>query len=234
MRQGYDDSSTGYSPRDAEAAATATDPHPVPATDGGRRPLSRQAHRRRPRRGRGRRLPRRPREAARGHRPQGRRRAQLARVRAARDRRAPQRRALGGRASSSTRPVAGTGRSRPGPTIFATWRDELRRKLEAGQHDLAGELSARASCCSTDAAARAKGADKKLIEHALRVLRDDEILEAAKHDAALGQELYAAIERNAERHGATRLEPGLALEVDRVRGALRLLVRAVPALVRAG
>ena len=100
---------------------------------------------------------------------------------------------------------------------FATWRDELRRKLEAGQHDLSGELS-EGVLLLEDAAGRAKGADKKLIEHALRVLRDDEILEAAKHDAALGQELYAAIERNAERHGATRLEPGLALEVDRVRG----------------
>jgi starch synthase (maltosyl-transferring) len=100
---------------------------------------------------------------------------------------------------------------------FATWRDELRRKLEAGQHDLSGELS-EGVLLLEDAAGRAKGADKKLIEHALRVLRDEEILEAAKHDAALGQELYAAIERNAERHGATRLEPGLTLEVDRVRG----------------
>jgi len=99
---------------------------------------------------------------------------------------------------------------------FATWRDELRRKLEAGQHDLSGELS-EGVLLLQDAAGRASGADKKLIEHALRVLEDEEILDAAKHDAALGQELYAAIERNAERHGATRLEPGLALEVDRVR-----------------
>ena len=100
---------------------------------------------------------------------------------------------------------------------FATWRDELRRKLEAGQHDLSGELS-EGVLLLQDAAGRASGADKKLIEHALRVLADDEILEAAKHDAALGQELYAAIERNAERHGATRLAPELGLEVDRVRG----------------
>jgi starch synthase (maltosyl-transferring) len=99
---------------------------------------------------------------------------------------------------------------------FATWRDELRRKLEAGQHDLSGELS-EGVLLLQDAAGRASGADKKLIEHALRVLEDEEILDAAKHDAALGQELYAAIERNAERHGATRLEPGLTLEVDRVR-----------------
>jgi starch synthase (maltosyl-transferring) len=64
---------------------------------------------------------------------------------------------------------------------------------------------------------RAKGADRKLIDHALRVLRDDDVLEAAKHDAALGPELRAAVERCSERHGVTRLEPPLALEVDRVR-----------------
>jgi starch synthase (maltosyl-transferring) len=68
-----------------------------------------------------------------------------------------------------------------------------------------------------DVAARAKGADRKLIEHALRVLDDADILEAAKHDAALGIELYAAVERSAERHGVARLDPPLTLEVDRVR-----------------
>ena len=44
-------------------------------------------------------------------------------------------------------------------------------------------------------------------------------------------ELYAAVERSAERHGATRLEPSLALEVDRVRARFGVLVRAVPALL---
>jgi starch synthase (maltosyl-transferring) len=98
--------------------------------------------------------------------------------------------------------------------LFATWRDELRRKLEAGQHELASELSEGVVLLND---VRADGADRKLIEHALRVLTDDEILEAAKHDAALGIELYSAVERNAERHGVARLEPPLALEVDRVR-----------------
>ena len=58
--------------------------------------------------------------------------------------------------------------------------------------------------------------DRKLIEHALRVLEDEDIPEAAKHDAALGHELFAAVERAAERHGATTLDPPLAIEVDRV------------------
>ena len=131
--------------------------------------------------------------------------------------------------------------------VFATWRDELRRKLEAGQHDLAGELS-EGVLLLEDAAARATGADRKLIEHALRVLGDDEILEAAKHDAALGTELYAAVERSAERHDLTRYEPTLPLEVDRVRarfsswyelfprswGGLKGVEKQVPALAEMG
>ena len=100
--------------------------------------------------------------------------------------------------------------------VFATWRDELRRKLEAGQRELASELS-EGVLLLRDAAGHAQGPDRKLIEHALRVLEDEEILEAAKHDAALGLELFAAVERSAERHGLTQLEPPLALEVDRVR-----------------
>jgi starch synthase (maltosyl-transferring) len=98
--------------------------------------------------------------------------------------------------------------------VFATWRDELRRKLEAGETELAGELS-EGVVLLNDAAGRAKGADEKLIAHALRVFEDPEILEAAKHDAAMGHELFAAVERTAERHGYAQLEPVLALEVDR-------------------
>ena len=49
--------------------------------------------------------------------------------------------------------------------VFATWRDELRRKLEGGQHELSGELS-EGVLLLKDVAQRAKGADRKLIEHA--------------------------------------------------------------------
>jgi starch synthase (maltosyl-transferring) len=131
--------------------------------------------------------------------------------------------------------------------VFATWRDELRRKLEAGQHDVSGELSEGVVLLQA-VAERAKGADRKLIDHALRVLTDEEILEAAKHDAALGIELYAAVERNAERHGVARLEPPLTLGVDRVRarfgswyelfprswGGLAAVEARVPALAELG
>src|SRR5919109_5025805 len=50
--------------------------------------------------------------------------------------------------------------------LFATWRDELQRKLAAGQEDLAGELS-EGEVLLNDAAARARdGADRTTIETA--------------------------------------------------------------------
>jgi starch synthase (maltosyl-transferring) len=98
---------------------------------------------------------------------------------------------------------------------FATWRDELQRKLAAGQHDLAGELS-EGELLLAEAAERAEGPDRSLIEHALRSLRAD-IPPEAKHDAALGGELFAAIERSSPRHEPTALAHTPAIEVDRER-----------------
>jgi starch synthase (maltosyl-transferring) len=60
-------------------------------------------------------------------------------------------------------------------------------------------------------------ADRRLIEHALATLADPNLPETAKHDAALGPELYAVVERHAERHGSVCLKEPLPLEVDRVR-----------------
>jgi starch synthase (maltosyl-transferring) len=101
--------------------------------------------------------------------------------------------------------------------VFGTWRDELERKIEAGQTDLAGEMSEGLLLLQA-AAARAKGKnDKMLLEHAIATLTDDAIPELAKHDAILGDDLFAAVERSAERHGAARLERPLPVEVDRLR-----------------
>jgi starch synthase (maltosyl-transferring) len=100
--------------------------------------------------------------------------------------------------------------------LFATWRDELRRKLDAGQHDLRGELSEGAVLLE-EARERASGADRRLVEHVLGTLADDETPEEAKHDAVLGPELLAAVERHPDRHDATRLDRILALEVERER-----------------
>jgi starch synthase (maltosyl-transferring) len=103
--------------------------------------------------------------------------------------------------------------------VFATWRDELDRKLAGGQADVASELGEGANLLR-DAHERAgSGADRKLIAYALDLLEDPEIPQSAKHDAALGAELHRAVERQAERHGAVTHEPAQALEVDRERAA---------------
>jgi starch synthase (maltosyl-transferring) len=98
--------------------------------------------------------------------------------------------------------------------LFATWRDELRRKLEAGQHDLRGELS-EGVVLLEEARERAVGEDRRLIEHVLATLADGKAPEEAKHDAALGPELFAAVERHPDRHDATRMEKPLTLDVER-------------------
>jgi starch synthase (maltosyl-transferring) len=68
------------------------------------------------------------------------------------------------------------------------------------------------------AAERAQRAeDRRLIEHALSTLEDPEIPESAKHDVALGAELFTAVERVQERHGAVELDRPLQIDVDRLR-----------------
>jgi len=101
--------------------------------------------------------------------------------------------------------------------VFGTWRDELARKLQAGQHELSGEMS-EAVVLLRSAGKRAKNkANRALIAHATSTLADDAVPEDAKHDVALGPELFAAVERIQKRDGSVRLEPTLAIEVDRLR-----------------
>jgi starch synthase (maltosyl-transferring) len=101
--------------------------------------------------------------------------------------------------------------------VFGTWRDELERKVAAGQHDLGGEISE--GVLLLEAAAQNAGtkADRALIEHALRTLGDDSAPEEAKYDVVLGPELFATVERTQERHGATTLPDPIVIEVDRQR-----------------
>jgi starch synthase (maltosyl-transferring) len=101
--------------------------------------------------------------------------------------------------------------------VFGTWRDELRRKVNAAQSDLAGEVS-EGVVLLQDALGRTKAKkDKDLVEHALATLQDPDVPDEAKHDLVLGDELHAAVERHAERHGATSLPEPLPVEVDRLR-----------------
>jgi starch synthase (maltosyl-transferring) len=96
--------------------------------------------------------------------------------------------------------------------VFGTWRDELQRKVGAGQTDLAGEMS-EGLLLLRDAASRAKKkSDAALIEQAAAAIEADN----TNYGAALGDGLHEAVERSAERHGACAIDP-LPVEVDRIR-----------------
>ena len=131
--------------------------------------------------------------------------------------------------------------------VFGTWRDELERKVAAGQHDLAGEISEGVLLLQSAAQNARSPDDLALIEHAIRALKDPAVPEMAKHDTALGPELSAAVERGQERHGRAAL-PALTIEVDRVRakfgawyelfprswGGLRRVEARIPELAELG
>jgi starch synthase (maltosyl-transferring) len=118
--------------------------------------------------------------------------------------------------------------------VFGTWRDELARKVQAAQLDdasaarsgeagrragagLEGELSEGVVLLNEAAQLAGSAADRGLIEHAARELEDPAVPESAKHDVALGEELFAAVERHQPRHGRLSLDQPLAIEVDRLR-----------------
>jgi starch synthase (maltosyl-transferring) len=101
--------------------------------------------------------------------------------------------------------------------VFATWRDELRRKVDAGSdEDLAGELSEGVVLLER-ALERCKGPAAQSIRHAHSVLSSPCSPAQAKYDAALGPELFQAMEEAQQREGATTLDKPLPLEVDRVK-----------------
>jgi starch synthase (maltosyl-transferring) len=99
---------------------------------------------------------------------------------------------------------------------FGTWRDELARKVGAGQHDLAGELMEGIALLQRAIDRARTKRDLDLLERTLATVEDGRVSEAAKHQAVLAEEVHAAIEREQEREGVVTLEP-LALEVDRLR-----------------
>jgi starch synthase (maltosyl-transferring) len=102
--------------------------------------------------------------------------------------------------------------------LWATWRDELARKVEAAQDDLSGELSEGAVLLERALAATKAAEDKRVLQHALAALRDDAAPPAARYDAALSPELALAMDRAQPRHGMTRTDAALPLAVDRLRG----------------
>ena len=161
---------------------------PRPSIDGGRyapkRCVGRHGH------GLRRRLPRRPRDAARGRAlPRPRAAAAGSRRRCAPIDAARQRRPLGRARSRSTRSGRWECTVEAWIDLFATWRDELAAQGRAGQEDLSGELS-EGAVLLRGAAARAEGDRPQApIEHALTVLRDADAPPQRKYDAALAPEL---------------------------------------------
>jgi len=100
---------------------------------------------------------------------------------------------------------------------FATWRDELHRKLAAGQEDLAGELSEGALLLEQALERSPRAADRATIAAALQTLNDPAATVTAKWQAALSVELEAAVARAPDRSESTVLEPALELDVERIR-----------------
>ena len=113
---------------------------------------------------------------------------------------------------------------------WATWHDELRRKVAADlDEDLTSELSEGVIFLKR-ALEKARGDAKGSIEWAIGALESDADINH-KFDVALGPELFQAMEETQEREGACA-----AGEADHGRGGPRprpllRLVRAVPALV---
>jgi starch synthase (maltosyl-transferring) len=100
--------------------------------------------------------------------------------------------------------------------VFGTWRDEFSRKVAAEQHDLAGEISEGVLLLkSASRAAKDDPEARALIKHAIDTLSDGKVPESAKHDVALGPELFHTVERIQPRHGAVSLEHPIPIEVDR-------------------
>jgi starch synthase (maltosyl-transferring) len=99
---------------------------------------------------------------------------------------------------------------------FAGWRDELRRKIEAGQTDLSGELS-EGEVLLEQAARRAKGDERRRIAAAVDVLRDPASSDRLRQQTALDPELAEVVERNPDRGRSTVMAQRLHVDVDPVR-----------------
>src|SRR4051812_45936877 len=88
---------------------------------------------------------------------------------------------------------------------WATWHDELRRKVEADlDEDLSGEVS-EGIVLLQKALERCTGPAKQSIQAAHAVLSDPGAEMHRKFDVALGPELFSAMQEAQEREGVTQL-----------------------------
>jgi starch synthase (maltosyl-transferring) len=127
---------------------------------------------------------------------------------------------------------------------FASWVEEMRRKIDAGQSDLSGELS-EGEILLEQAAGRAKNVKhRQRIERALACLREDE----PNPEIALDPELFEIIARYPDRSSSTTMDAKLHVDVDRGRarfgawyelfprswGGLKGVEKQIPALADLG
>jgi len=100
---------------------------------------------------------------------------------------------------------------------FASWRGEVRRKLDAGQPDLRSELS-EGAVLLRDAITRTKPApDRRRLEATLAALEDETQAQPARAAAALQPAVLEVVERFSAREEATELDEPFFLQVDRER-----------------
>ncbi len=130
---------------------------------------------------------------------------------------------------------------------FGTWRDELARKVAAGQADLSGELS-EGVLMLREIAAGASKKSRGLIEKALVALEDEQLNEGVRCEIALESTLYQVALSEQPRADATHLDEPLELAVSRERacfgswyemfprswGGLRGVAAQLPALADLG
>jgi starch synthase (maltosyl-transferring) len=100
---------------------------------------------------------------------------------------------------------------------FATWRDELARKLTGGQEDVSSELLEGAALLDAALGRVTEGADREVVERARGLLADAGAEPRERESAALDAQLAAALGRAPDRTGAATLTAPLELVVDRER-----------------
>jgi starch synthase (maltosyl-transferring) len=99
---------------------------------------------------------------------------------------------------------------------FGTWRQELTKKVEAGQ-DVSSELLEVASLVLSVAERVNAEPDRKALQRTARVLADGERAQKERVAAALSPELVALTSRHVDRSDATRYDRVLEVIVDRER-----------------
>ena len=93
---------------------------------------------------------------------------------------------------------------------FASWQEEVARKLAAGQQELDSEL-AEGTALLSDALTRAKGAERETISRAFDLLADDSADSQARREVAHDDVLLEACARWPDRSGGAR---SAMVEVD--------------------